>query len=416
MSKWRFVLSQTSSTFSPDPSEGKNMVNISRKLSSSSRRFLILLGIAMLVPLLLISCKTEGDVNVVETNDSPATAVVTEEPVPIVTNTAEPPEPAHRTSGLVFTNNEGTWWINLQGDPELLVDVGYAQFSPDRQSLAFVAEDPNTYMGDVWILDLSSGERINITNTPERDEGFPVWFPGQNVLAFGSDTQTGMTNASYPTMVGVDGTGYEILDQEIGGFRGVSPSGEIFYAGYEGTATFTSHGSGPQLFNPTEYGLSVEKLFNPVWSPDGKQMAWFAAVDPNGSGINQLTVVIFDLENMTSLTLHTYEPIGGSMFVNELTWSPDGEWLAFTTYGEPPATGRLPNLWAIRPDGSDQTYVSEGYSPLWSYDSQTLAFLMLNYAQTEDLFLANTGTWEVTQIDDISIPERIGALMDWVLP
>jgi hypothetical protein len=90
--------------------------------------------------------------------------------------------------------------------------------------------------------------------------------------------------------------------------------------------------------------------------------------------------------------------------------------LAFTTHNEPPATGRAPNLWVIRPDGSDETYIGEGTVPVWRYDGRYLAFQALNEAQTEEVFLVEVGTWEVSTIDDLPLPERIGSLLDWVMP
>jgi Tol biopolymer transport system component len=378
------------------------------------------LMVAIVVSLFLVSCRAtsvgsdETDVHVEQPSGE---VIMAEEPTPLVIETVEPPEPAHKASGLIFTNADGTWWINRQGELQLLIDKEHASLSPDRQLIAYLEEDPTTYMGDIWLLDISTSERVNITNTPDRDEGFPAWIPGQNdMFVFGSDTQIGMTNAMYPTLVGIDGSGYEILDPEIGGFRGISPSGEIVYGGYEGTMLVKPIETGATLFNPTDYGLSVEKLFLPAWSPDGKQVAWFVTGDFEDSGRNQLAIAVFDLEAMTAITLHAYEPIGGSMFINDLAWSPDGEWLAFTTFGEPPATGRAPNLWVIRPNGLDQAYIGEGSAPIWRYDSQYLAYQGLNDSQTEELYLASADSWVVTRIDDISLPERISFLLDWVVP
>ena len=198
-----------------------------KKNSLNQGEFLFRLGAVLLLSIFLISCGT-GAVNDIEMDNIAETVVVVEEPTLTVIKTAEPIEPAHITSGLIFTNADGTWWINLKGELELLIDAEFAKFSPDRGSLAYLKEDPVTYYGDIWIMNITSGERVNITNTPDRDEGYPDWIPDRNdILVFGSDTETGMINASYPTLVGIDGTGYEIMDPEIGGYRGVSPMGEI---------------------------------------------------------------------------------------------------------------------------------------------------------------------------------------------
>jgi len=273
-------------------------------------------------------------------------------------------------------------------------------------------------MGDIWLMDTISGERKNLTNTPERDEVSPLWVAGQpDTLLFGSDTATGMENSSYPTIVNLDGSGYQILDEVNGGLGSISPDGsQFFYSAYQPTALIYDWDSGAQVFDPLAYGLHVKALLPPVWSPDGSKIAAFASGDPSNPNVAKLGIAIFDLEMKTAQLHHVYEPLGGGGFSFALQWSPDGEWLAFNTFNEPPAAGRAPNLWVMRPDGSDERYIAEGAAPVWRYDSQYLAFQALNEAQTEEVFLVSTETWEVKHIEDLSLPERILFLWDWVIP
>jgi Tol biopolymer transport system component len=345
-------------------------------------------------------------------------SLVTELPTPVVLETEEPLAPAHPASGLIFTNADGTWMIDRQGEVQVLIDKDLALPSPDGNWIVYVEEDPTTYMGDIWLMEVSTGERRNITNTPDRDEVSPLWVPGRpDLILFGSDTEFGMVNSTYPTVVNLDGSGYRILDPDTGGLRDVSPDGEMFfYGGYSETMLAYHWDSGTEVFDPAEFGLPVEKLFIPAWSPDGGRMTWFVAGNFLDSGGTQLGIAVFDLESETAELMHVYEPIGGSEFSNYLEWSPDGEWLAFTTQNEPPATGRAPNLWVIRPDGTDERYLAEGTVPVWRYDSKYLAFQALNEAQTEELYLVEVGTWEVSQVDDLPLPERIRFLWDWVVP
>lgn len=387
-----------------------------------NRRFVASLILALAIALFITSCGTSEVV--IEPSETPIDQpddqgpTVTEPPTPVVLATASPSPPAHTASGLIFTNSDGTWWIDGQGEVQQLIDKDRARPSPDGKWIAYLEEDPANYMGDIWLMEVSTGARNNITNTPDRDEGSPIWIPGRpDIILFGSDTETGMTNSAYPTIVGVDGTGYQILDQDTGGLRDVSPDGEMFfYGGYGETMLAYWWDSGMEVFDPSDFGLSVDKLFIPEWSPDGNQIAWFVAGNFLSSETTQLGIAIFDMESATAELMHVYEPIGGSEFINNLAWSPDGEWLAFTTHSEPPATGRAPNLWVIRPDGSNEIYLGEGTVPVWSYDSKYLAFQALNEAQTEEVFLAEAGAWVVGRIDDLPLPERILSLWDWVHP
>ncbi len=345
-------------------------------------------------------------------------SLVTELPTPVVLETEVPPPPAHRASGLIFSNSDGTLWINRQGEVQLLIDRSLARFSPDGTWIAYGEEDPATNMDDIWLMEIATGLRKNITNTPDRSENTPYWVPGHpDILVFGSDTEIGRTNSSYPTVVNVDGTGYEILDPDTGGFRAVSPDGETFvYGGYDGTMLLYRWDNGTEVFDPSDFDIAVEKLFEPTWSPDGNKIAWFASGYFLNNEITQLGIVLFDLDTQSASLMHVYEPQGGSEFMNFLVWSPDGEWLAFTTHNEPPATGRAPNLWVIRPDGSDEVYIAEGTVPVWRYDGKYLAFQALNEESTEEVFLAESGSWEVEWIDDLPLPERIGFLLGWVTP
>lgn len=387
-----------------------------------NRRFKARLIFALVITGFITSCGSfvvdiePGEETGVQPDDK--VSLVTELPTPVVLVTKLPPSPAHPASGLIFTNSDGTWWIDGQGEIQLLLDKELARPSPDGKWIAYVEEDPTTYMADIWLMEVSTGVRQNITNTPDRDEGSPQWVPGRpDLILFGSDTESGMENSTYPTVVSVDGTGYRILDPDTGGFKGVSPDGEMFfYGGYGGTVLAHWWDFGKEVFYPSDYDLSVEKLFIPEWSPDGRQIAWFVSGNFLNSETTQLGIAIFDLESASAELMHVYEPIGGSMFSNYLVWSPDGEWLAFTTHNEPPATGRAPNLWVIRPDGSDEIYIGEGTVPVWRYDGKYLAFQGLNEAQTEEVFLAETGTWEVIWVDDLPLPERIQFLWDWVHP
>lgn len=326
--------------------------------------------------------------------------------------------PAHEASGLVFSNAEGTWWINWEGELELLTAYGQAQVSPDGDWLAYSAEGSGSYLGDIWLEAIAGEERVNLTNTPDTDESMPFWLESrpQSVL-FGSGPDVGLANPLYPTIVNLDGSGYEVLDRAEGGLRAVAPGGEwFFYGGYDAVLQTYSWDTGIGRFDPVEYGLDmVEKLYQPEWSPDGRYVAFFVSGVFDSLQGTGLAIAVFDLEAQTAQLLHPYAPAGGAMFQNELAWSPDGEWLAFTTYAEAPASGRAPNAWVIRPDGADEDYIGVGSALVWRYDSMLLAFQSMNAEQTEDVYLVERENWTAQRIEGL-FPERILFLQDWLHP
>jgi len=378
----------------------------------------ITLFAALLISLLLASCGTFEIGIEPDQSDQPTVQISIELPTPVVLETAVPLPPSHIASGLTFTNNDGTWWVDREGAVRMLIDKQTARPSIDGNWIVYEEEDPITFMADIWLMDTATGERRNITNTPDRDEVSPIWVPGRpDIVLFGSGTDIGRANPAYPTVVGVDGSGYQILDPENGDLGEVSPNGEMFfYARREGLVRIYHWDAGMEVFDPADYDLHVTKLFIPSWSLDGTRIAWYVAGHFFDDETTQLGIAVFDLQSKSAVLMHAFSPQGGSEFVSELTWSPDGEWLAFTTHSEPPAIGRAPNLWVTRPDGSDEVYLGEFSGPVWRYDSEYLAFQGWNDDLTEVfIYLADSRSWEGGRIDDLSLPERIG-LWDWVVP
>ena len=338
---------------------------------------------------------------------------------PAATATDVPQPPAHPASGLTFSTFEGTWLINAQAEVVLLTNQSMARISPDGQWIIYEAEDPTAGTADIWLVERATGEIQNLTNTPDRYEVNPMWWSGrEDQVVFGSDPDPldGVWNSEYPTVIDLDGTGYQVLDENGGGLRALSADGQaIAYGGYDSPGAIYRHGKGVEAFDPLEYGVNAQKLFQPAWSLDGRLLAWNVGGDLIGDGGYHSGVAVFDLGAKTGRFFHIFAPAGGGTFPSYLEWSPDGEWLAFVTFGEPPVTGRAPKLWVIRPDGTEETYVGEGLDPTWSYDGEWLASLRTNDAGQQELSLAEVGIWEMQTVD-LAHTNQINFLMDWIKP
>jgi len=341
------------------------------------------------------------------------------EPAPVATEVDEPFSSAHPASGLTFSTNEGTWLIDAEADVVLLIEESRARISPDGQWIAYEAEDPATGVLDIWLIEKATGKLRNLTNTPDRYEVNPMWWSGrEDRIVFGSDPDPldGVWNSEHPTVIGLDGSGYQVLDDNGGGLRSLSEDGQaIAYGGYDTPGTIYRWGKGVEAFDPDEYGVNAQKLFQPAWSPDGKLLAWNVGGDLLGDGGYYIGVAVFDLQARTGRFFHVFAPAGGGMFPSYLEWSPDSAWLVFVTFNEPAAEGRAPNLWVIRPDGSEETYLGEGLEPTWSYDGERLAFLRTNDSGFQGLWLAEVGTWEA-QVVDLPYTDPIMSLVDWIRP
>jgi hypothetical protein len=331
--------------------------------------------------------------------------------------TQVPEAQAHPLAGLTFSTAQGFCLVDAQGVPQLLVDQSRGHLSPDGQRLVYQAPGAQGGADDIWTMDLANGEQRNLTNTADRYEEDPQWWPGRkDAVVFSSDVECCMASRALPTLVGLDGTGYAIIDEQNGGPRALSPDGKLMvYGAYQPTGWMTRVGHAPEPFDPAAYGLQVDKLAQPAFSPDGRWLAWMVSGEFDGNGTGEVAFAVFDLAAKTARLIHSYSVAAGGDFPSGLAWSPDGLWLAFVTLGEPPAGGRVPTLWVARPDGSQEKLLATGSSPVWNPSSNTLAFLEATASGQPEPRLADLTTFEVEPMPT-ALPSGILFLLDWVRP
>jgi WD40 repeat protein len=120
----------------------------------------------------------------------------------------------------------------------------------------------------------------------------------------------------------------------------------------------------------------------PAWSPDGRMIVFAAALPADNTSCNLYELFLMDVASSTvkQLTDIPGPRIGSQPYgsvvkkgetmdrwhkTNHPEWSPDGQWIAFTTYG---GIGR------IRPDGTGLSILAKGASPAWSPDGTMIAY------------------------------------------
>jgi len=282
-------------------------------------------------------------------------------------------------------------------------------WSPDDKAIAYFGCDLKQQK-DVFIYDLDTENSRNVSNTPDRIEGsFIKWWPEQPAfIFFGSEIfQEYIPGSILPphchsaenrcdmflTMADIDGENYQILDQLSGTFvePALSPDGTTI--AYDGGNLYDLETGNHSVILPSDYGLTDKipvhsdgpELIEPAWSPSGCQIAWTGHINDGGD----IGVIVFDLEQNTGQVVYAFEP----NYVNyalpawyrwmetDITWSPDGKWLAFTSAEWPKAedeTVQQNFLWVASSDGEIRNSfatIAFNLEPVWSPDSKWFVYI-----------------------------------------
>ena len=346
--------------------------------------------------------------------DVPAGATVTADlcdPLPVDVRPGAaadtPPSPA----GLVYASAAGVEIMDAAGQRLPLFERAKAVLSPDGAQALYVNDD------DVWVVDLATGEHRNLTNTAERVEHSPQWWPARPDLVLFSSYERGreilMGPGFFPALVHTDGTGYTILFDESDTYSlAPSPDGVTVAYGLGPAGWLHNVETGHRTaFDPTQRGLDMNAQFRvpaswslgyPVFDPTGApRLAWNVGLFYE-DGSNQISTAVFDLEAGTAHLLHPYVMPATDGFPPAARWSPDGQWLATLSWATDP--NQL-GLWLLRADGSGERYLGHGGSPTWSPNSRWLAW---SDALGSTLATQPTGT------DLYVLPRPEGSwLLDW---
>jgi Tol biopolymer transport system component len=239
-------------------------------------------------------------------------------------------------------------------------------WSPDGRTLAFEGVRDGT-TGVYSVNADGSGQR-----RLARNGAAPAWSPDGQKIAFFSASTLYLMNA--------DGSEHQALTKQIVGrnrFLAWSPDGgKLAFLSGKGCSDFVfnlyvvrSDGSGLRNLTST---LGPSKCHNPsfgpasdpVWSPDGRKLAF---VRRNASLGHPIYVVKADgsgLRRLTQSPARDADP----------TWSPDGRKLAFVSDRDGNS-----EVYVMNTDGSGQRNVTRNPAfdadPTWSPDGRKLAFV-----------------------------------------
>jgi dipeptidyl aminopeptidase/acylaminoacyl peptidase len=191
-------------------------------------------------------------------------------------------------------------------------------WSPDGRQLAHVGDPDGWESGplpvDIFVYDVGTRARRNLTRTPGASEQWPAWSPDGSRIAY-STSSPGDPSAQVMVM-GSDGRDRRSLGQ--GSEPAWSPDGRRLAFSRSGEI-YTMAAAGGDVRRVT---YDADEDTHPSWSPDGSRLAW-TSPSP-GSGDNVWVANASDGGNVRRLTY-----AGGSHPV----WSPDGTQVAFSREG-----------------------------------------------------------------------------------
>lgn len=259
-----------------------------------------------------------------------------------------PPDPRaglSSLSGMIYRTKEGVYYRVESNGASLYIFDGDNLAVPYSGPYGVYSKE-----NDLYKLDLFTGEGYQLTDTPELRETsfhFEVGLPEQllfSALPADAEIWPGYTGGLY--IMNMDGTDQRTIDNEnnAGNFA-ASPDGQLIAYGAGETAFLYNWDTGVEIFNPREYGMDSPKgqsITSPSWSWNTEQLAW--VVNGFFSDGNTQGIGIFNLTDKTFQILHPYKALGIDVTPPGAVWSPDGEWLAFTTIDEDPARS---GVWLI---------------------------------------------------------------------
>ncbi|MDQ3801364.1 MAG: hypothetical protein M3384_18230, partial [Acidobacteriota bacterium] len=165
------------------------------------------------------------------------------------------------------------------------------------------------------------------------------------------------------------------------------------------------------------FNMGYNRDFSPVWSPDGTKIAFVRLISEVVGSQDA------DMPNtVTSYGIYTIDYNGGnltqikssSIFVNDLTWSPDGTKLAYVYGADTTFAGRLQScsgnsyIYVVNAVASGAsrriTVTSGGIDPSWSPDGTKIYYAVNNSSENYGIYSVDVATNAIERVTYDSVP------------
>ncbi|MCJ7681798.1 MAG: tetratricopeptide repeat protein [Candidatus Aminicenantes bacterium] len=253
-----------------------------------------------------------------------------------------------------------------------LFSLEKASFSPDGKFIAFsLVREGSPPHGDIFLMTADGRDEVLVAGHPAEDR-LLGWTPAGTSLVFLSD-RSGTWDIWIIPISGGKQQGEPILLKKDFGYYtdvlGFGPDGSLYYKTdtriggfYQGEVDLeTGKVLVPPVQVTTRYTGSPSI---PIWSPDGRNLAYISRRGPIGPGNNILTI----RSSSTGEERFLSPPL---RFVNQIAWTPDG--LSIIALG---LTEKGIGIFRIDPETSGITKLADkGVASRLSPDGKTLVFV-----------------------------------------
>ncbi len=235
--------------------------------------------------------------------------------------TSAGPGELREVSGPFSADGFITWW----------------EWSPDGTKMAYVADQEEERVRELWVLDLASDEPAQRVNAPFDGPGgfvddfypsLPAWSPDSSMLLFRAGRAQTANDELYvadvsgatpsPPVALTDGISDDIADRWVWGPDGRSVAFRFDGSLYTARVACGAITDGPHL-------VTSQISMSEVMSPDGNELFYLGRIDAATAALYRA-----DLTVTPPVSTQISEP-GGITFDSTLAWSPTAPRLAFRT-------------------------------------------------------------------------------------